>query len=220
MSMSSGLRISAMLTIEDTETLPSLMLSAAMCEWQSMMPGMTNFSDFAILNKDGAVLDGSMRDSEDGGVSNHDDGGSVRRRGSDRQREVKEIKEAKDVKEVKGSEALCADEESRCTLHWAPPSTVTEADELFVGLTPVNSSVKPRTLRLPFSEVPSKVPEKVTSAGESWIGMLMVKLNLSTLKYPLMIEAVPRVLATVPEIVPSFSMVRSAVDSSGPSGVV
>src|SRR5216684_6843983 len=178
--------------------------------------GLADFSDFAILNKDGAVLDGSMRDSEDGGASNHNDGGSVRRGGM-RQREVKETKE---VKEVKGSEALCADEESRCALHWAPPSTATEAVELLVGLTPVNSVVKPRTLRLPFSEVPSKVPEKVTSAGESWIGMLMVKLNLSTLKYPLMIEAVPRVLATVPEIVPSFSMVRSAVDSSGPSGVV
>src|SRR5438093_9500513 len=42
MSMSSGFRISAMFTIEETETLPSLMLSAAMCEWQSIMPGITN----------------------------------------------------------------------------------------------------------------------------------------------------------------------------------
>src|SRR5580704_3350331 len=33
-----------MFTIEETETLPSLTLpSTAMCEWQSMMPGMTNW---------------------------------------------------------------------------------------------------------------------------------------------------------------------------------
>src|SRR5271156_4195826 len=42
MSMSSGLRTSAMLTMEDTEMLPSLTLpSTAMCEWQSTMPGIT-----------------------------------------------------------------------------------------------------------------------------------------------------------------------------------
>src|SRR5260370_34554450 len=29
-------------TIEETETLPSLMLSAAMCEWQSIVPGIRN----------------------------------------------------------------------------------------------------------------------------------------------------------------------------------
>ena len=31
-----------MLTIDETETLPSLMLSAAICEWQSMIPGIRN----------------------------------------------------------------------------------------------------------------------------------------------------------------------------------
>ena len=37
-----------MLTMDDTETLPSLMLSAAMCEWQSMMPGITNWPPASI----------------------------------------------------------------------------------------------------------------------------------------------------------------------------
>jgi hypothetical protein len=35
-------------TIEETETLPSLMLSAAMCEWQSMMPGITYWPPASI----------------------------------------------------------------------------------------------------------------------------------------------------------------------------
>src|SRR4051812_47889040 len=40
--MSSGLMMSLISTIEETETLPSLMPpSPPMCEWQSMMPGMT-----------------------------------------------------------------------------------------------------------------------------------------------------------------------------------
>src|SRR6266436_3178886 len=56
-------------------------------------------------------------------------------------------------------------------------------DEATLGLTPVKSSEIPCTLMLPFKEVPSKVPEKVTSAGAPSSGMLMVKLNLSTLKY-------------------------------------
>ena len=73
---------------------------------------------------------------------------------------------------------------------------------------------------LPFNEVPSNVPAKMTSAVDPSSGMLMVKLNLSTLKYPLMTEAVPRLLVTVPEMVPSLSMARSAVACSGPSGVV
>src|ERR1035438_8675926 len=39
--MSSGLMMSRMFTIEETETLPSLIPpSPAMCEWQSMMPGI------------------------------------------------------------------------------------------------------------------------------------------------------------------------------------
>src|SRR6266404_833671 len=78
-------------------------------------------------------------------------------------------------------------------------------DEATLGLTPVKSSEIPCTLMLPFKEVPSKVPEKVTSAGDPSSGMLMVKLNLSTLKYPLMTEAVPRLLVRLPEIVPALA---------------
>jgi len=37
-----------MFTIEETETLPSLMLSAAMWEWQSIIPGMTNWPAASI----------------------------------------------------------------------------------------------------------------------------------------------------------------------------
>src|SRR5260370_40888078 len=118
--------------------------------------GHADFGDFAISNKDGAVLDGSMGDGEDGGVSNHDDGGRVGRRGSGRQREVKEINE---VKEVKESEALCVGEESRGALHWAPPSTAVEAHEVVGGLKPVKSSEITCTPMLPFQEVPSNVPQ-------------------------------------------------------------
>src|ERR1700722_19823481 len=85
MSMSSGFKTSAVLAIDETEMLPSLTFpSIAICEWQSMMPGITNwplasmtcasFGDFTILNKDGAVLDRAVRDGEDGGVLNQDDG--------------------------------------------------------------------------------------------------------------------------------------------------
>ena len=68
--------------------------------------GLADFGDFPILNKDRAVLDVSMRDSEDGGVSNHNDAGRVRRRSRRRQREAKE------KKEVAKSEVLCVDEKS------------------------------------------------------------------------------------------------------------
>ena len=78
----------------------------------------------------------------------------------------------------------------------------------------------PSTLIDPFNDVPSKVQEKVTSVGPWSRTMLMVKVNLSPLRYPLMMFAVPRGLASEPEIVPSLSMVRSAVDSSAPSGLV
>src|ERR1700731_3384642 len=45
MEMSSGFKTSSMPTMADTETLPSLILSAAMCEWQSIMPGITNLPE-------------------------------------------------------------------------------------------------------------------------------------------------------------------------------
>src|SRR2546423_1279324 len=49
MEMSSGLSTSAMFTIEETEMLPSFTSpSIAMCEWQSIMPGMTNWPAASI----------------------------------------------------------------------------------------------------------------------------------------------------------------------------
>ena len=36
--------------MEETETLPSLMDSAAMCEWASMMPGITNIPSASITS--------------------------------------------------------------------------------------------------------------------------------------------------------------------------
>src|SRR5260370_30039489 len=64
---------------------------------------LADFGDFAILNKDRTVLDGAVRDGEDGGVLNDNDGGSVGRNGRDGQWEVKE---AKEVKEAQDSEVL------------------------------------------------------------------------------------------------------------------
>src|SRR6266850_2867636 len=143
------------------------------------LDGLADFRDFAIFNKDRAVLDRSVRNGENGCILNDDDGGRVRWRGGVGQRQAKETNEAEEVKE---SEVLCSDEEFRWALHWAPPSTAIVLDELPAGFTPVNSKEKLCTLMLPFSEVPSNVPEKVTSAGEPSIGKLMVKLNLSTLR--------------------------------------
>src|SRR5260370_38482626 len=47
--MSSGFKTHSMPTIADTDTLPSLVLSAAIWEWQSMMPGITNCPDASIV---------------------------------------------------------------------------------------------------------------------------------------------------------------------------
>src|SRR2546429_3345661 len=58
MSMSSGSRTSSMFTMEETETLPSLMASAAMCEWQSIIPGITNCPEASITCAPvGALMD-------------------------------------------------------------------------------------------------------------------------------------------------------------------
>ena len=48
-----------MLAIDETEMLPSLTLpSMAMCEWQSMMPGMTNWPAASMtLAPLGALID-------------------------------------------------------------------------------------------------------------------------------------------------------------------
>ena len=51
-----------------------------------------------------------------------------------------------------------------------------------LGFVPVKSISIPKTLMLPFIEVPSKVPVKMTSVGEPCIGKLIVKLNLSPLR--------------------------------------
>ena len=76
------------------------------------------------------------------------------------------------------------------------------------------------TLILPFNEVPSNVPEKTTSDGEPSMVMLIVKLNLSPLREPLTMLAVPRLPLVVPKSVPSVAIVTSSIDSSAPSGVV
>jgi hypothetical protein len=77
-------------TMDETETLPSLMPSAAMCEWQSMMPGITNcppasmilasggmhhlfahFRDFSVANQDRSVQS-AFGHGQNGCVLNHD----------------------------------------------------------------------------------------------------------------------------------------------------
>src|SRR5690348_12385797 len=117
------------------------------------------------------MLDGAVRNRENRRVLNHNHCGRFRRRSRMGKRQAE-----------KTSEANEPDGEFSRTLHWAPPSTAVELAALLVGFTPVKSSEYPCTLILPFSEVPSNVPEKVTSAGEPSIGMLIVKLNLSTLR--------------------------------------
>ena len=73
-------------TMEETETVPSLMASAMMCEWQSMMPGITylpapsinlrarrgqhlfaDCGDLAVLQQNGA-FHRPVGDGQDGGV--------------------------------------------------------------------------------------------------------------------------------------------------------
>ena len=90
MSMSSGSSTSSTPTIDVTDTLPSLTPpSTAMCEWQSMMPGMTNLpaasitvaplghgrrcadrGDLAVADEDRALVDRAVRDGQDRRVAN------------------------------------------------------------------------------------------------------------------------------------------------------
>ena len=81
--------------------------------------GGADFGDFAILNKDGAVLDGAVRNGEDGGVLNQDDrrrigrsGGRVRR-GS--------------AKKLHSAQAMAIRERLLTSIRWnshsAPPAT-------------------------------------------------------------------------------------------------
>src|SRR6266699_3465434 len=170
------------------------------------LDGLADFRNLAILNQDGTVFDGAMRNREDGGVLNQDNRGRFRR--------IARSRVARRDKKENSSGAHHDSADRGCVSHRPPPRTVEP------GLTPVKSRERPTTLMEPFNVVPSKVPEKITSVGPWSREMLMVKLNLSALRYPLMIVAVPCLLVIEPEIVPSLSMLRSAVDSSGPSGVV
>src|SRR2546430_14495580 len=59
--------------------------------------GLADFSDFAVLNKDGAVFDRSVRDGQNGSVSNQNDGGRLRR--VCRACRIREVGEAQDAEE-------------------------------------------------------------------------------------------------------------------------
>src|SRR5258707_15712435 len=100
MSTSSESRTSARFAMEETETLPSLTPpSIAMCEWQSMIPGITNWPAASItLAPAGALIDGptsailpsliridpffhgAVRNGENGRVLDQDYGIGVQRR--------------------------------------------------------------------------------------------------------------------------------------------
>jgi hypothetical protein len=71
--------------------------------------GLADFGDFAIPNKDRAVLDGSVRDGHNGGVLNQNDRGRIRRRASVRQGDIEDTEKAENSKQ---SESLSADEDS------------------------------------------------------------------------------------------------------------
>src|SRR5712691_11030304 len=146
------------------------------------LDGLADFRNLAIPNQDGTVFDGAMRNGEDGGVLNQDDRGRVRRIAC---RRIACSRAARRDKEENSSGAHRDFADRGCVSHRSPPRTVEP------GLTPVKSKERPVTLMEPFNVVPSKVPEKITSAGPWSRGMLMVKLNLSALRYPLMIVAVP-----------------------------
>src|SRR5260370_26627828 len=168
------------------------------------LDGLADFRDLAILNQDGTVFDGAMRNGEDGGVLNQDDRG--------RFRGIARSRVARGHKDEKSSGAHRDSADRGCVSHRPPPRTVEP------GLTPVKSSERPMTLMEPFNVVPSKVPEKITSVGPWSRVMLMVRLNLSAPRYPLMIVAVPCLLVIEPAIVPALSMLVSSVESSGLSG--
>src|SRR6266849_3611602 len=148
------------------------------------LDGLADFRNLAILNQDGTVFDGAMRNGEDGGVLNQDDRGRFRgiaRRVAPRDKEENSSGAHRDSADL-----------GCCVSHRPPPRTVEP------GLTPVKSKERPVTLMEPFNVVPSKLPEKITSVGPWSRGMLMVKLNLSALRYPLMIVAVPCLLVIEP----------------------
>src|ERR1700722_3734240 len=151
--------------------------------------GRPDFRDFAVLNKDRAVLDGAVRNSEDGGVLDQD-----HRRGIGRIGGVCQERKREAAQQANQCGAQMLFNQHGWNPHCAPPAT---DESLLVrpsmaaplaaagsedGLVPVNSMEKPITSILPFSVLPSKVPVKTTSVGFPSIGMLMVKLNLSALR--------------------------------------
>src|SRR5216683_910055 len=115
------------------------------------LDGLADFRNLAILNQDGTVLDGAMRNGEDGGVLNQDDRG--------RFREIARSRVARRHKEENSSGAHRDSADLGCVPHRPPPRTVEP------GLTPVKSRERPTTLMEPFNVVRSKVPEKITSVG-------------------------------------------------------
>src|SRR6266704_7161213 len=133
------------------------------------LDGLADFRNLAILNQDGTVFDGAMGNGEDGCILNQDDRGRFRRIA--RSRVARRDKEENSSGAHRDSADLGC-----CVSHRSPPRTVEP------GLTPVKSKERPVTLMEPFNMVPSKVPEKITSAGPWSTVMLMVKLNLSALK--------------------------------------
>src|SRR5258708_1669113 len=167
------------------------------------LDGLADFRDLAILNQDGTVFDGAMGNGEDGGILNQDDRG--RFRGIARSRAARRHKE----ENSSGAHHDFADR--GCVSHRPPPRTVEP------GLTPVKSSERPMTLMEPFNVVPSKVPEKITSVGPWSRLMLMVRLNFSAPRYPLMIVAVPGLLVIEPGMLPAVSMLCSAVTALWPA---
>src|SRR5580692_4729732 len=147
--------------------------------------GRPDFRDFAIPNKDRAVLDGTVRNGEDGGVLDQDHRRRIGRIGGACQKWNRE--EAQQANHC-GPRMLY--NQYGWNPHCAPPATDESllvrpslAEPLVAaacedGLVPVNSIEKPITSILPFSVLPSKVPAKTTSVGFPSIGILMVKLNL------------------------------------------
>src|SRR6266478_6793239 len=125
------------------------------------LDGLADFRNLAILNQDGTMFDGAMRNGEDGGVLNQDDRG--RFRGNARSRDA-----PRDKEENSSCEHRDSADRGRFS-HRPPPRTVEP------GLTPVKSRERPMTLMEPFNVAPSTVPEKITSVGPWSKVMLMVR---------------------------------------------
>src|ERR1700675_3275860 len=148
------------------------------------LDGRPDFRDFAILNKDRAVLDGAVRNGEDRGVLDQDHRRRIRRIGGECQKWKRE-----EAQQANHCGARMLFNRHGWNPHCAPPATdesllvrPSMAEPLVVaaceaGLVPVTSIEKPITSILPFSVLPSNVPVKTTSVGFPSIGMLMVKLK-------------------------------------------